>query len=580
MRSTRVSLGVAAALVAVLSLAPAASAGTRFLYVAGAASTNVGGYSIDSSGALAAVTGSPFAAGAAPRGVAIAPNGHNLFVANSNDSTISPFTIAAATGVLGLAAPPPPTDLTPEGIAITPDGKFLYVADLGNDKVSGFALDGGLLTPAPGSPYAAAGGPIGLAITPDGTHLYSANFTAGTVSAFNIGVDGALAPVTGSPFADGGTNPFGITVTPDGAHLYTGHAASANVSGFNIGATGALTAATGSPFSVGTLPQSVNASPKGGFILATDRSANNIVTLAVGTDGALSTVGTPASTAGAEPRGGAFTPDGSRFYVASQTANNISGYSVAADGTLTSLGAATPSGLTSAATLGLAVTPNAGPLAAFNVTPAGSGQATTFNGGISSDPDGTIARYDWDFGDGATLADGGPTPSHTYANPGDYTAKLTVTDNEGCSATLLYTGQTVSCNGSSLATASNPVHVADATPPTLTLSGSKKQKLGKTVLVKASCDENCSATATGKLIVKPGKGKAKTRKFKLKKATAQVTAGGKAKLKLKVSKKARKAAKAALKSKGKVKAKLTVKAKDTAGNAAPVKKRTVKLKKG
>lgn len=36
-------------------------------------------------------------------------------------------------------------------------------------------------------------------------------------------------------------------------------------------------------------------------------------------------------------------------------------------------------------------------------------------------------RYHWDFGDGST-ADGGPTPTHTYINPGNYLATLTVTD--------------------------------------------------------------------------------------------------------------------------------------------------------
>src|SRR5207244_3536115 len=40
-------------------------------------------------------------------------------------------------------------------------------------------------------------------------------------------------------------------------------------------------------------------------------------------------------------------------------------------------------------------------------------QATiAFNGGQSRDPDGSIARYDWDFGDGQTGS--GVAPSHTY----------------------------------------------------------------------------------------------------------------------------------------------------------------------
>ena len=75
-----------------------------------------------------------------------------------------------------------------------------------------------------------------------------------------------------------------------------------------------------------------------------------------------------------------------------------------------------------------------------------------FNGSASSDPDGTVARYDWDFGDGKSAPDGGPTPKHAYSRPGAYTAKLTVTDNEGCSAAVVFTGQTAYCNGAATAT--------------------------------------------------------------------------------------------------------------------------------
>lgn len=47
------------------------------------------------------------------------------------------------------------------------------------------------------------------------------------------------------------------------------------------------------------------------------------------------------------------------------------------------------------------------------------------------DPDGGTVEIDWDFGDGATVADGGISQSHTYAAAGDYDAVITVTDDEG-----------------------------------------------------------------------------------------------------------------------------------------------------
>ena len=50
------------------------------------------------------------------------------------------------------------------------------------------------------------------------------------------------------------------------------------------------------------------------------------------------------------------------------------------------------------------------------------------DGAASADPDGTIASYGWDYGDGATGT--GRTDSHTYAAAGTYTVTLTVTDND------------------------------------------------------------------------------------------------------------------------------------------------------
>jgi PKD repeat protein len=47
----------------------------------------------------------------------------------------------------------------------------------------------------------------------------------------------------------------------------------------------------------------------------------------------------------------------------------------------------------------------------------------------SSDPDGSIVSYVWDFGDGASAS--GYKASHTYTNLGTYTITLTVTDNDG-----------------------------------------------------------------------------------------------------------------------------------------------------
>ena len=50
-------------------------------------------------------------------------------------------------------------------------------------------------------------------------------------------------------------------------------------------------------------------------------------------------------------------------------------------------------------------------------------------GAGSTDSDGTVESYAWDFGDGDT--DVGVAPPHTYAAEGTYTVFLTVTDDDG-----------------------------------------------------------------------------------------------------------------------------------------------------
>jgi len=74
---------------------------------------------------------------------------------------------------------------------------------------------------------------------------------------------------------------------------------------------------------------------------------------------------------------------------------------------------------------------NQWPVAIASASP-GSGDiplGVSFSSAGSTDPDGSISAYAWDFGDGGTssLAN----PSHTYTVPGNFVATLTVTDNQG-----------------------------------------------------------------------------------------------------------------------------------------------------
>ncbi|QXG74975.1 PKD domain-containing protein [Modestobacter sp. L9-4] len=74
--------------------------------------------------------------------------------------------------------------------------------------------------------------------------------------------------------------------------------------------------------------------------------------------------------------------------------------------------------------------PNQVPTAAFTAT--ATGLTAQLDGGASTDPDGTVAAWDWAFGDGTTGT--GATTSHTWPATGTYAVVLTVTDDDGATA--------------------------------------------------------------------------------------------------------------------------------------------------
>ncbi len=79
---------------------------------------------------------------------------------------------------------------------------------------------------------------------------------------------------------------------------------------------------------------------------------------------------------------------------------------------------------------------NRAPTALFVATPSAVGPLTVeVDATASSDPDGAIATYTWDFGDGQAANGAAATAGHQYQVAGMFTIRLTVTDSNGAQGT-------------------------------------------------------------------------------------------------------------------------------------------------
>lgn len=318
-------------------------------YVANLSSNNVSGFSVDQvAGVLSSVTGSPFATGTGPFGIAADPLGKFVYVGANNG--VSAYSVDSATGGL-VAVPGSPfgSGLAPAGVpAVDPSGRFLYVpSPFINGIVSAYQIDPstGALAPIAGSPFPAANGPVAVAVDPSGRFAYVANEGSGTVggvcppatpcgvSAYAIDhLTGALTQIAGSPFP-AGPEPSGLAIVPSGRFLYVANQSMDTTWEFAIDAvTGAVTniGATPPPAEGAGVAVAVEVNGKFVYVVAEHGSLPASIVEAYSIDqktGTLSEIPTSPFSTGNIPFSVAGDISGNFLYVASQ-GDGVSAYIV------------------------------------------------------------------------------------------------------------------------------------------------------------------------------------------------------------------------------------------------------------
>lgn len=158
-----------------------------------------------------------------------------------------------------------------------PDG-YLYAVSQSTANVSEFQINNGVLVNPNGSgappQFPAAGSPNFIAVDPGGWFAYV--LSKNGIYAYQISQsNGALVPVSGSPFSNGGTGPSDIAIDPNGDFVLASYQTSNTVAIYQIDrSSGALTKKSTVTGSGGL--SAVNTDFSGQYVYAVDNIPNAV----------------------------------------------------------------------------------------------------------------------------------------------------------------------------------------------------------------------------------------------------------------------------------------------------------------
>jgi len=429
------SLGILAGVASTAAAAPAqskpAAAGTVLV-------TNLDRNAVSAidpvTGAVTTVTG-PGLSG--PLGIAVAPDGRTAYVTNSLGNSVTPINLSTTPF---RVASPIAVGTAPSAIAISPNGDVAYVSNFNSNTVTPIILN---RSPAVAeAPIAVGAGPWSIAVSPNGLKVIVSNSEANSVSVIDV------ATRSTSTINVGG-RPEAIAVAPNGDTAYV--VSNTEVIPVNLASS---PAAVESSISVVNKPVGIAINPQG--TAAYTVNADNTVTRID-----LSTH--PATVSNAvqvgslsQADGVSISPNGKTAYIANASAT-VTPINLTTD----PVSPGTPVAVGSSS-FGVAVIPDQAPVTVFTEKVGAAGRTSVFDASASTSPNGKIAYYRWDFGDGNVLTTTTPIVKYQYAKVGTYQVSLTEVTVDGTSNVRTFTGQNVSNNGSS---ASQVVHVALVASP-------------------------------------------------------------------------------------------------------------------
>lgn len=425
-------VGLAAAL-ALLAFAAAASA--RPLYFANFEVKSLSVIDSDTD----EIVGPPIQlAGEGPNFVAITSDGKTAYV---ND-LFSGFLEKVDTTTNKVVGAPIAIGRRPEALTLSPDDSTLYAYINEPEGVPGRVVVVDTATDEITDSISVGESPVEGVETLDGKTLFIITFRSSDIEAIDTATDTVTETIPLPAQPGGSVEPSDLKLTPDGK--------TAIIPGFGADVVFEFNTETrelSAPIKVGHRAEFVAITPDGRTAYVT-----------TGDDAKLWVIDVPTGTVVGEPIPMeqlpgelVMSPDGKRVYVENR-------HSVQVVDTATNQVVKTIK-VSVRFPFGIAFVPNQGPVAAFSAHDTGASGKVTFDASESSDSDGSVVRYEWDFGDGTRATSTTPTLRHTYPHvAADYRVTLVVTDNEGCSKSY-WTGAMFTCHSPGGGTRTETIHV-------------------------------------------------------------------------------------------------------------------------
>jgi 6-phosphogluconolactonase (cycloisomerase 2 family) len=271
----------------------------NYIFVSNEGSNTVSVFSMDKeTGVLSPIPGSPFATGGSGcQGLAITPDNRFLFAANTFSNNISVLSIGVDGSLTPCTGSPVSCVNTPDGIKVTPDGNYLVISTPSSKELRVYSISpAGILVGVSGSPFLVGASlllPAGIEINSEGNLVFVGLASTGpsAVAVFNIGAQGSLTPVSGSPFSDPeGVNSNCVLLSADEKFLFCSNTFSGTVGAFSVASDGTLSRLAGSPYPAGVSTPCGMATNQLGNLLFVAHYYGAIAVLNIGLDGSLAPV--------------------------------------------------------------------------------------------------------------------------------------------------------------------------------------------------------------------------------------------------------------------------------------------------